>query len=397
MSQQGVAPVNIKVQGISDRLKPTNLKQLRSYLGAVNQFNKFIPNLATICFPFRTLLKKDTIWEWKNEQEKAFEQVNNEIKKVTELNHFKRDCLLRIICDASKSGLGAVLQQEEKGEWKPLSFASRFLTELEAKYSIKELELLAIVWSVEYFRNYVYGVKFKIKPDHKALATVLKGHKGNKTYSSRLTRWVGRLLPFNFEIIHGTGRNLGIADFLSRNPTEQNKSTKKAKTLWDEWFTVNIVSEMKNNLLTNQNAIRGEQQPIKIESDTAEQKGESANNDAAATLKQTIKNTLTDITNDTAGTMSKNDEQKQLQELANKPPVKHPFKLALVDKSSKTPRKSSIQKIGENNLAGTYESDQTLQTVIQSNNSTQRNSRNYQKCGKTDSRTSASTRMTSST
>ena len=56
LSQQGVAPVNSKVQGISDRLKPTNLKQLRSYLGAVNHFNKFIPNLATICFPFRTLL-----------------------------------------------------------------------------------------------------------------------------------------------------------------------------------------------------------------------------------------------------------------------------------------------------------------------------------------------------
>ena len=116
LSQQRVAPVNSKVQGISDRLKPTNLEQLRLYLGAVNQFNKFIPNLATICFPFRTLLKKDTNWEWKNEQEKAFEQVNNEIKKVTELNHFKRDRRIRIICDASKSGLGAVLQQEENGE-----------------------------------------------------------------------------------------------------------------------------------------------------------------------------------------------------------------------------------------------------------------------------------------
>ena len=181
LSQQGVAPVNSKVQGISDRLKPTSLKQLRSYLGAVNQFYNFIPNLATICFPFRTLLKKDTTWEWKNEQEKVFKQVNNEIKKVTELNHFKRDCPLRIICDASKSGLEAVLQQGEYGEWKPLSFASRFLTALEAKYSINELELLAIVWSVEYFRNYVYGVKFKIISDHKALTTVLKGHKGNKT------------------------------------------------------------------------------------------------------------------------------------------------------------------------------------------------------------------------
>ena len=98
------ASVNSKVQGISDRLKPTIIKQLRSYLGAVIQFNKFIPDLAKICFPFRTLLKKDTHWERKNEHDKTFEQINNEIKPVTILNHFKKDCPLRIICDASKLG-----------------------------------------------------------------------------------------------------------------------------------------------------------------------------------------------------------------------------------------------------------------------------------------------------
>ena len=152
---------------------------------------------------------------------------------------------------------------------------------------------------------------------------------------------------------------------MSTNPTEQNESKIKAKTLWDEWFTVNIVSEMKNKFLTNQNTIRCEQQPIKIENDTAEQKSENANNDAAATLKQTIKNTLTDILNKTASKMNENDEQKQLQELAIKPPVERPFTLALVDKSSKIPLKFSIQRSGENILAGTYKSDQILQTVIQ--------------------------------
>ena len=133
LSQQGVAPINSKVQGISERLRPTNLKQLRSFLGAVNQFNKFIPDLAKLCFPFRTLLKKDNEWNWNTEQENAFTAVNEAIKKATTLNHFKRNCPLRIICDASKSGLGAVLQQEENGTWKPISFASRFLTELESK------------------------------------------------------------------------------------------------------------------------------------------------------------------------------------------------------------------------------------------------------------------------
>ena len=361
LSQEGVASINSKVQGISDRLKPTNLKQLRSYLGAVNQLNKFIPNLASICYPFRTFLKKDTNWEWNKEHDKAFEQIKNKIKTVTILNHFKRDCPLRIICDASKAGLGALLQQEKIGEWQPLSVASRFLTELESKYSINELELLAIVWSVEYFRSYVYGVPFKIISDHKALSTILKGQKGNKTYSSRLTRWVDRLLPFDFEVIHGPGRTLGIADYLSRNPAIHNESSINAKTLWDEWSTVNIVSEMKTNLLMNRNAIRGERQPIRNENSAADQKGEQSSSDAANGLKQTIKNAL----NENNFEMTERErEEQQLQAFAIKPPIKRPITSALLDKNSNTPLKSSIRKIGENILAGTYESDQTLQKFI---------------------------------
>ena len=238
------------------------------------------------------------------------------------MNHFKRDCPLRIICDASKAGLGAVLQQEENGEWQPLSFASRFLTEVKSKHSIEELELLAIVWSVEYFRSYVYGVPFKIISDHKALSTVLKGQKGNETFSSRLTRWVGRLLPFDFEVIHGQGRTLGIADYLSLNPTQHNESSMKAKTSWDEWFTVNIVSEMKTILLANHTTIRGERQTIRNENSAAEQASENTNNDAANGLEQTIKDSLKDNNHNTAVEMTENErEAQQLQAIAIKPPI----------------------------------------------------------------------------
>ena len=59
LTRTGISPVNAKSQGISERLRPTNLKQLRSFLGAVNQFNNFIPNLAAISFPFRSISKRD--------------------------------------------------------------------------------------------------------------------------------------------------------------------------------------------------------------------------------------------------------------------------------------------------------------------------------------------------
>ena len=135
LSGEGVAPINGKIQGISERLRPNNLKELRSFLGAVNQLNKFVPDLANTCAPFRSILKKEAEWNWTKEHEEAFLKINQEIKLITELTHFKRKKKLRIICDASKQGLGAVLQQQQNNqEWKPVSFASRFLTNFEAKY-----------------------------------------------------------------------------------------------------------------------------------------------------------------------------------------------------------------------------------------------------------------------
>ena len=110
------------------------------------------------------------------------------------------------------------------------------------------MEFLAIVWAVEHFKNYVYGVQCKVVSDHKALMSVLKPNRENKTFSSKLTRWVDRLLPFEFEVVHVAGRTLGIADYLSRHPTDSEGASLKAEALWNEWFTVNSVFSLKDVL-----------------------------------------------------------------------------------------------------------------------------------------------------
>ena len=145
MANERISPVNTKVQRITEKLRPGNLKKTKIFLGAVSQFNDFFPALASICFPFRSILKKDATWNWTHEHKNAFIIVNKEVKKVAELTHLKRNKRQRIICDASKQGLRAVLQQCEVNEWKPNSYASRFCTESEGKYSKTELELLAVV------------------------------------------------------------------------------------------------------------------------------------------------------------------------------------------------------------------------------------------------------------
>ena len=75
------------------------------------------------------------------------------------------------------------------------------------------------MWAVDRFKHYFLGKKFVIVTDYKALTSALEGNRSNKTYQSRLTRWVDRLLPYQFKIVHITGKDMGIVDYLSREPT----------------------------------------------------------------------------------------------------------------------------------------------------------------------------------
>ena len=86
--------------------------------------------------------------------DEAFEEMNKQVQKVAEVGHFQRNSPIRIICDANKAELCAVLQQKDELGWRPKHFASRFLTPLEEKNTINELELLAVLWAVEHFKNY---------------------------------------------------------------------------------------------------------------------------------------------------------------------------------------------------------------------------------------------------
>ena len=91
MTNTRASPVNDKMQGTTKKLGLSNLKGLRSYLGAVNKLNNFIPNLAALCFLFGNIVKKDANWFWSDEPEKAFTKKNEEVKKVADLPHLKQD------------------------------------------------------------------------------------------------------------------------------------------------------------------------------------------------------------------------------------------------------------------------------------------------------------------
>ena len=78
------------MQAITEKLTANNLKELRSYLGAVKQLNRIIPNLTQLCHDLRPLLKKDQPWKWEEKHDKAIQNINEKVKQVAEVGHFKK-------------------------------------------------------------------------------------------------------------------------------------------------------------------------------------------------------------------------------------------------------------------------------------------------------------------
>ena len=124
-----------------------------------------------------------------------------------------------VSADASSYGLGAVMMQKQPDhQWKPIVYASRSLTPTEEKYAQIEKEALGITWASERFSEYLVGRCFKVETDHKLLVSLL-GTKNLEDLPVRIQRFKMRLMRFTFTISHTPGKDLTIADMLSRAPT----------------------------------------------------------------------------------------------------------------------------------------------------------------------------------
>ena len=128
LTQTGIRPLESKVESIMNMKEPKTLKQLRGLMGSAHQLIKFIPNLATMCALFRPMLKSTSKYKWGPDQDKAFEKLKQAIEEVTQNAHFNVNSKTRV---TRKSGLGAVLEQQQVGQWVPIAYASRFLNTAE--------------------------------------------------------------------------------------------------------------------------------------------------------------------------------------------------------------------------------------------------------------------------
>ena len=129
------------------------MKELRSLVGSIDKYIKFVPNLDSLGSPLRPLLNRKSIFHWNSDHTKAFEKIKQEVINLTENTLFDLKRNSRVKTDASHNGLGASLEQLNGSDWKTISFASRVLNLHETKYSTNKLKLLGVVWAVEHYKK----------------------------------------------------------------------------------------------------------------------------------------------------------------------------------------------------------------------------------------------------
>ncbi|XP_043063219.1 uncharacterized protein K02A2.6-like [Drosophila yakuba] len=213
LSDSGIEVDPEKIEVIKSFRAPKNKEETRSFLGLITYVGKFIPDLADNTEPLRLLLRKDSIFQWGNTEEKTFQKLKCHLAHVPNLAYFNPKNRTRLIADASPVGLGSVLLQfDGKGDPLIISFASKALSEVERRYSQTEKESLALAWAVEKFYYYLAGLHFELVTDHKPLEAIFKP---TSKPPARIERWLLRLQSYRFKVIYKTGKE-NISDILSR-------------------------------------------------------------------------------------------------------------------------------------------------------------------------------------
>ncbi len=231
-----------KVKAIRAMSEPTSVTEVRRFLGMTNQLSKFCPNLAEKAKPLRDLLSKKNQWSWEDPQKQAFSELKEELSSSRVLALYDPERETVVSADASSYGLGAVLvQKQPEGGWRPVAYASRALTDTEQRYTQIEKEALATTWACERFSDYLLGMGFHIETDHKPLVPLL-GSKNLEELPVRVQRFRMRLMRFTYTISHVPGKNLTIADTLSRAPTSSS-TTADDKLDSEVQAFVNLVME----------------------------------------------------------------------------------------------------------------------------------------------------------
>ncbi|UYV62790.1 K02A2.6-like, partial [Cordylochernes scorpioides] len=219
ISRDGITIQASRAEAIQKLKRPENKTEVQRFLGMVTYLGKFIPNLSDKTAPLRKLISNKSEWKFGGEEIDCFKKLKDMVSNAPILTFFDPTKPITISSDASQYGIGTVLMQGGHA----IEYASFSLNATQRKYAQIEKELLAIVFGCERFQYYIWGNDVIVETDHKPLLSIVK--KPLEKLSPRLQRMVLRLMRFQISLKFTPGKNMFVADHLSRDPLKDDVDT----------------------------------------------------------------------------------------------------------------------------------------------------------------------------
>ena len=220
ITRDGIKPQDNKVQAILAINPPKNVKELRRFLGMIQYYRDIWAKRSELLAPLTDLVgecgqtkatkakgTKKASWHWDEVHQKAFDNAKATIAKEVVLAYPDYSKVFEIYTDASSKQLGAVITQDNR----PLAFFSRKLSETQQRYSVTEIELLAIVETLKEFKGMLWGQQVKVYTDHQNLMRDALGLSSDRVY-----RWRLIIEEYGPEIVYIKGIHNTVADAISR-------------------------------------------------------------------------------------------------------------------------------------------------------------------------------------
>lgn len=272
LSEDGLKTDPEKIKAIVEYPSPRSQKNLKSFIGMCNYYNKFCERYAEFIAPLLPLTSKKSKWHWDNNNELQLNKIKEQFLNTVLLHHpiTNKDYFLNT--DASMLAIAGVLYQyDDEDNQRVIMFLSRTLKAAERNYSSFEQECLAVVWSLKKIKNYIIGSHITIITDNLALTHL----NTCKLLNNRMTKWCLEMQQYNYTIMHCSGKKNIVADILSRNfkdKTLENKHTFKIT-----YFSYKVDKEFAG-LLKNIKGLQDEDEEIKAIIDNIKSRDEDNEN-----------------------------------------------------------------------------------------------------------------------